>query len=78
MPFVTTLPDNFVTVNADTPVLNTNAQSVLNTAIGDVQETTFIRGGRLERDRDSGETLTFGIGEEVLTGEYVGRSRSRT
>lgn len=72
MPFVTTLPDNFVTVNADTPVLNTNAQSVLNTAIGDVQETTFIRGDDSNEIATSGETLTFGIGEEVLTGEYVG------
>lgn len=72
MPFVTTLPDNFVTVNAGTPVLNTNAQSVLNTAIGDVEQTTFIRGDDSNEIATSGETLTFGVGEEVLTGEYVG------
>lgn len=72
MPFVTTLPDNFVTVNAGTPVLNTNAQSVLNTAIGDVEQTTFIRGDDSNEIATSGETLTFGVGDDVLTGEYVG------
>lgn len=72
MPFVTTLPDNFVTVNADTPVLNTNAQSVLNTAIGDVEQTTFIRGDDSNEIATSGETLTFGVGDDVLSGEYVG------
>lgn len=72
MPFVTTLPDNFVTVNADTPVLNTNAQSVLNTAIGDVEQTTFIRGDDSNEIATAGETLTFGVGDDVLSGEYVG------
>lgn len=72
MPFVTTLPNNFVTVNAGTPVLNTNAQSVLNTAIGDVEQTTFIRGDDSNEIATAGETLTFGVGDDVLSGEYVG------
>lgn len=72
MPFITTLPASFVTVTADTPVLNTNAQSLLNSAIGDVEQTSFIRGDNADTVASSGETLTIGVGEDELVGEYVG------